>query len=81
MARAEFEARQTLDNVTSRFLDFFTEADEPEGQEVADKMTQLSAQWKTYCHKRGLKKEAHGLVENYCKGVLDQYLKAKQPAA
>lgn len=79
MARAEAEARQTLDILTGKFLEFFTDADDPEGQEVVDKMNQLSAQWKVYCHRRNLKKEAHPLVENYCKGVCEQYLKAKQP--
>lgn len=77
--RVEKEAHQTFNNIASKFLEFFTDADDPEGQEVVDKMNQLSAQWKVYCHQKRLNKEVYSHIENYCKGVCETYLKAKEP--
>jgi hypothetical protein len=78
--RIEQEAHQTLNNLAGKFLEFFTDSDDPEGQEVVDKMNQLSAQWKVYCHSKQLNKEALPMVENYCKAVCEEYIKAKEPA-
>lgn len=79
MQRIEQEAHQTFNNLASKFLEFFTDSDDPEGQEVVDKMNQLSAQWKVYCHRKALNPTAQTMIESYCKGVCEQYLTEKQP--
>jgi len=39
-----------LDGLVSRFLEFRSEQDDPDGQEVADKLDALYISWRTKCH-------------------------------
>lgn len=49
----------------------------PEGDEVKEKIKQMSAQWKNYCHNRNLLPNSYDALKKYMEGVLNQYQKQK----
>jgi hypothetical protein len=75
----EREAEETFNRLSNRFLDFFIDAEDPEGNEVAEKLSTISAQWKSYCNKRQLVPQAKGMMDAYAASVLKDYQENKHP--
>ena len=67
------EAKQTYERITENFLQFFIMCAEPEGNEVAERSVQVSRQWRLFCDRKGLKPEAYTIVDDFVRGVIDQY--------
>jgi chemotaxis regulatin CheY-phosphate phosphatase CheZ len=76
--RIQEEARILHNQLCEKFIDFLVSSDNPEGEEVKEKAKQLSAQWKVFCHRKGMKEEAFGLIEKHCQHVIQEYLAAKE---
>lgn len=77
--RIKEEVTDNYNEMSSRFLNFFTVAEDPEGKEVVDLMDQLSRQWRLYCDRRKLKTEFYVLLDDYMKSLLKEYLSMKTP--
>jgi hypothetical protein len=77
--RVALEARRTHETLARKFFQFFMDSDNPEGPEVEEKMKQLNAQWKLYCHRSQLVPEAHNLLQKYMDEVVNDYQKEKNP--
>jgi hypothetical protein len=79
--RIEIEAKNTFDLLSDRFLNFFINHDDPEGNEVTQKLAQISSQWKTYCTKRQLIPQAKVMIDDFAASVLSDYRDNKYPKA
>lgn len=77
--RIEKGAEETFELLSNRFLDYFVNHDDPEGNEVAQKLSQVSAQWKAYCAKRQLVDQAKSMIDVYGASVLKDYNESKYP--
>lgn len=77
MERLEKEARQTHANLSEKFFNFIVDSDDPEGQEVVDKMNQICALWKLYCSRKQLNKSAYNLLDQECQILIKLYLEKK----
>lgn len=75
--RIESEANQTYASITKKFFNYLVTHDNPTGQEVADRIEQISAQWKMYCRKMNLVKDVYDMFDKYANGLLEEYLKTK----
>lgn len=71
------EAIEILKTMEDRFLSFFATVENPEGEEVPEKVKQISAQWRTYCKRRNLKPEAYTVLDDYMNSTIKEYHKAK----
>src|SRR5688500_10464207 len=60
-----------------RFVHFFMNSDEPEGNEVLNKAKELSAKWKMFCHREHIKPEFHNSIADFCKKYLEDYKATK----
>ncbi len=67
------------DKLVAQFFEFFITHKEPEGEEVAAKLDQLNAQWKTFCHVKRLKEFALDLFIDSCNEILKTYNKNRPP--
>lgn len=77
----EKDAEDTFNKLSNRFLDFFVESDDPEGNEVHQKLVQISSQWKAYCSKRQLIPEAKTMIDTFAASVFKDYYDNKTPKA
>jgi len=71
------EVQQKLKAFHDKFLDFFTNCDDPEGHEVVEKMKQLDAQWRVYCKNKELIPAAYPVINVYMAGVVQEYFDTK----
>lgn len=78
--RYETEAKQTYESLAEKFLNYFTQCDNPEAPEVEEKRKQINAQWIVYCRKMKLVDAARMMFDNYSKGVVKDYYEQKEPA-
>lgn len=74
----EKEAMQTYAQLSEKFFNFFLNSDDPEGPEVEAKKIQLCSQWKMYCFRKRLTKEAFPMLDNEAKAILEAYRKTKE---
>lgn len=79
--RIENEARATHERLAQRFMDFFINHDDPEGEAVQDKIRQISAQWRLYCASKRLTPESYVSMDTFMDAVLKQYQATKDNAA
>lgn len=75
--RITAEAKQTHELLAEKFLLFFSQADNPEGEEVIERMKQVSAQWRLYCSRRQLNVKAFMAMDEFMDGILKQYQESK----
>lgn len=75
--RIETEANDTYQQITKKFFTFFVTHDNPQGQEVQDRIEQVDIQWRMYCRKMNLIKDVHGMFEKHANGLLDEYVNTK----
>lgn len=75
--RVNQEVTIAIEQQAEKFLKFFTTCDNPEGPEVAEKVKQMDAQWRTYCGRKRLMPKAFPLLKKYCESVIEQYQKEK----
>lgn len=75
--RIEDEAKSVYTQLTEKFFKYFLECDEPESDEVKDKIREFSSKWKMYCHKNNLLPKAYPIVEQYCDEVIKRFIEAK----
>lgn len=78
--RIETEAKDTYNQFTGKFFEFFIHHESPESSEVIEKAKQMNAQWKMYCKRMQLVPAALVMFENYTKGIIDDYHKSKVDA-
>ena len=77
IARVEKEAQLTHKRLAERFQTYFVTALDPEGEDVKKLASQVSAQWKTFCHRNNLKKEAYPLLQVFCDNLVTEYIKIR----
>ncbi len=75
--RINIEAQEVIQKLQNKFSDFFTTCEDPEGQEVVDKIAEISAQWRTHCKRRGLVPAAYPVLDQYMDAQLRQYQELK----
>lgn len=75
--RIESEANDTYQQIAKKFFTFFITHDDPQGNEVRDRIRQVDAQWRMYCRKMNLIKDVHGMFEKYANGLIDEYVASK----
>jgi hypothetical protein len=76
--RLKEEVQSTFKTMCDKFLDFFVSHDEPEGQEVIDKIKQMSTQWRLYCDRKKLIPTLYPVLDNYMDGLLQEYIQSKE---
>lgn len=52
--RLKEEVEATYNQLTTKFLDYFTQCTDPEGQDVVDMMQRIDIQWRLYCTRKKL---------------------------
>lgn len=72
------EVQEAHRQLSDKFLNFFIECENPEGQEVVDKMKQIDAQWRLFCRRKGLIAKAYPLMNDYMEGLLKEYIQTKE---
>lgn len=75
--RIEREAKEVHSTLANKFNDFFFTHDNPEGTEVLDKVAQLDTQWRLFCRRKQLNKEALPAMHDYCHALLNEYKEVK----
>lgn len=78
--RRSREAKEAYTRLVDRFSEFFLNHDNPEGQEVVDRMDQVVAQWQGWCRRLNLTPDARPAMEVALKRIVDQYYRAKKEA-
>ncbi len=76
--RLQEEEQATYNALTERFLEYFTQSEDPEGEAVQDKIKQISTQWRLYCQRKGLIPALFPMLDNYMDGLLRDYLRSKE---
>jgi len=77
--RVKQEVLGVHDQLVAQFFEYFIAHKNPEGEEVAAKLDQLNAQWKTFCQVKRLKEFARDLFIDSCNEILKTYNKNKPP--
>jgi uncharacterized protein (DUF849 family) len=75
--RINQEAADVMKTLKDRFTDFFVTCENPEGEEVQEKIKQISAQWRTHCKRRNLIPAAYPVMDEYMDSVLKEYVDQK----
>jgi len=78
--RVNEEVKTQLSLLSQKFLTFFMESDDPESQEVVDKMNQMDAKWRVFCKSKSLIPRAYTLAKEEMEGIIQEYLKEKEAA-
>jgi hypothetical protein len=65
-------------DLQDKFLDFFTSCENPEGDEVLEKMKQIDALWRVFCKNKGLISKAYPIMNVYMAGVVQEYFDTKE---
>jgi hypothetical protein len=77
--RVEQEAHATISLMAEKFFQFFTTCDNPEGDEVIERRNKMSAQWRSYCKRRGLLPAAFDMLDKSMDDVIQSYKTEKNP--
>jgi hypothetical protein len=72
------EAAQTIKTLSDQFMSFFIEAEDPEGNEVVEKMKSIDAKWRVYCKRRNLILSAYRVMSDFMEGAMKEYLTEKE---
>lgn len=75
MERANKEVMQKYDAFAERFLEYFTNHEDPGSDEVLQQAKKMDAQWRVYCKGKNLKIEAYTLIKDFCGKVIEDYQK------
>lgn len=76
--RIKEEADQLHRSLCGKFIQFFNNSDEPLGVDVHNKIKELSAKWKTYCHTKKIKVEFHDSIKDWCEKYLEDFKAEKE---
>jgi hypothetical protein len=76
--RLKEEVQAVYKSLCDKFLDFFTQHDDPEGQEVINKVKQLGIQWHLYCKRKNLIASIYPALDQYMDSLLKEYLESKK---
>lgn len=76
--RVNQEVQQVIKQLTDKFMDFFLASDQPEGQEVVEKMQEIAAKWRMYCKNKKLIPEAYPVMEKEMARLVTEYLKERE---
>lgn len=71
--RVEQEANMVFTALCDKFLAFFSTCENPQGQEVKDKMAEINGQWLTYATRRQLNIQALSMVKDYMDSILKEF--------
>lgn len=77
--RLNQEVNDLIARLVNQWYEFFLDND-PECEEVKDKRKEVSAKWRMYCQRRGLKPEIHPLIDESIGKLIDEYTKTKAEA-
>jgi hypothetical protein len=80
MERIESDAKARYHAIADQFIKAFTEAIDPESEEIVQLMKKYDAQWRIYCKSKRLTDKAFPLVKEYCESVIKQYFEEKSIA-
>lgn len=72
------EANRTIQQLSDQFMNFFLEAEDPEGEAVVNKMKEISAKWRMYCQRKGLIPAAYPVLDQYMDQCLVDFYKNKE---
>lgn len=75
--RANRESDRIKRILCNKFREFFVLADNPEGDEVRDKIRQLNAQWMVHCKSWNLREAHFHDIKKYCEHLMHTYKKDK----
>jgi hypothetical protein len=76
--RINTEAAGVIKSLQDQFMNFFMEAEDPEGNEVVEKMKVIDAKWRVYCKRRNLIGKAYPVMNEFMEAALQEYLAEKQ---
>jgi hypothetical protein len=76
--RINAAAAETIELLTSQFLNAIMAADDPEGPEVGEKIKQIDAKWRMYCKRKGLAATAYTIMDNYMTTAIKEYYDEKE---
>lgn len=75
--RLKSEVEETYKALCDKFLDFFTNHDNPDSDEVIEKVKQLSGQWRIYCKRKNLISALFPAMDKYMDSLLNEYSESK----
>jgi hypothetical protein len=75
--RINKEASEIIKRLQDKFSDFFITCENPEGEEVVNKMAEINAQWRTHCRRRNLVATAYPLLDDFMHVQVQEYYNNK----
>jgi hypothetical protein len=79
--RINKEAAQTIELLTSQFLNLLMESSDPEGEQMTESIKSIDAKWCFYCKRKGLQPSAYTIMTNYMNKSIEEYKQEKQGTA
>lgn len=76
--RAKEDLFRVHDKLLLHFFNFFITHEEPEGEEVAEKLDQLNAQWITFCKARKFKPFTYDMLTGAADEIVKKYKAEKK---
>lgn len=76
--RIETEAQAMHAKLANKFIDHLINSENPTPQELKAKADNLSAQWKMYVKRAGLKDTVLNLIEDYCTTAIAEFNALKE---
>jgi hypothetical protein len=71
--RLNVEVNQMLSSLQDKFIAFFMACENPEGEEVVEKMKDYSAKWKFFCKKKKLIPMAIPIMDDFMTNCINDY--------
>lgn len=75
--RVNQEVQSVISQLSDQFLNFLLSSENPEGQEVVEKMKDINAKWRVYCKRKNLIVKAYPVMELQMAQMAKEYLEEK----
>lgn len=75
--RVNQEVQSVISQLSDQFLNFLLSSENPEGNEVVEKMKDINAKWRVYCKRKNLIAKAYPVMELQMAQMAKEYLEEK----
>lgn|SRR5690554_3924122 len=71
--RLNQEIFAVFEQLTAKFVSFFLDCENPDGEQVEERMKQMDAQWRVYCKRKNVLPKGYTLFREWCEQYLKDY--------
>jgi len=71
--RLNQEISSVFEQLTGKFVSFFLDCENPDGEQVEERMKQMDAQWRVYCKRKNVLPKGYTLFREWCEQYLKDY--------